>query len=148
MPVTSSAQLGVLAVATCLCATGGEPAASFRHGPFALKPALHLYVLPERGPVTLNLTFTRLNPAKPCRLLFRTFDPDEKLTHWEYITPEKCLTPEGSVAQASATIGNEQRAGDVAAAVHRTVRLEAGSGVHEIRLDPRTSRASFGTKQD
>lgn len=54
-------------------------------GPLAIQPAATIYVVVGDQPVDVRLTIRRNYRAQGDRLTIRAFDPDEKITFWQFV---------------------------------------------------------------
>ena len=107
-------------------------------GPFVPKPALTVYVLGDGKPATARVTINRFPKSLEDRIMFRVFDPEEKLIFKEYrepysTTPDPWLDqtvdlPASGVYQIRVTSGNS-RSGSAVSSVGVTLSRSLHWGV-------------------
>lgn len=91
-------------------------------GPFVPKPALTIYIVGDGQPATAHVTINRASPSVADRIMFRVFDPDERLISKQYV-------------ERASTTQNPW--------LDQTVNLPA-SGVYQIRVTSGNSVSSVG----
>ncbi|HEY3376827.1 MAG TPA: hypothetical protein VGL77_04970 [Armatimonadota bacterium] len=82
----------------CCCACSGllsllPGRAATTLGPFLPNPALTLYLVADGKPTTARITVRRGPRAEGDRLMIRAFDPEERLSFWQYLEPGQVLQP-------------------------------------------------------
>ena len=107
-------------------------------GPFVPKPALTVYVVGDGKPATARVTIKRFPPSLEDRIMFRVFDPEEKLIFKEHrepysTTPDPWLDqtvdlPASGVYQIRVTSGNS-RSGSAVSSVGVTLSRSLHWGV-------------------
>lgn len=104
-------------------------------GPIAVDPAATLYVIVGDEPVDVRLVIRRNHRAEGDRLTIRAFNPDEKLTYWQYVQAGKmrdALGP-GDMEVYGIPIAIPIKPQPNELLFDTAIKLD-GKGVHQIRL--------------
>lgn len=128
------------AVALALFTTSGRAAepspATMQIGPMLPQPAASIYIVVDNDqPVDARIVIRRGSRPESDRVLIRAFDPDEKLTFWQYAEPGTVKDTSGygdmEVWGIPLPIPSKPVAGDL---IYDSQLVLRGKGVHQVRI--------------